>query len=141
MADTIYNSFKTKLFNGGIDLDTDTIKVMLVVSNYSPNQDAHEFISSVSADEVSGTGYVAGGKTLTNVVVSQDNTDNEGVMTADNPLWENSSITARYAVLYKDTGTPSSSPVILCIDFGEDKTSDNGDFQLTWNSEGILNIN
>ena len=63
MADVIYNSFKRDIMNGSIDLDTDTIKVMLVTSTYTPNQDTHTKRSDVT-NEVSGTGYTAGGATL-----------------------------------------------------------------------------
>jgi hypothetical protein len=42
MANVIYNSFKRDIANGSIDLDTDTIKVMIVTSAYTPDQDAHD---------------------------------------------------------------------------------------------------
>lgn len=40
MANSIYNSFKRNVLNGAIDLDTDTINVMLVTAAYTPDQDA-----------------------------------------------------------------------------------------------------
>jgi hypothetical protein len=40
MADVIYNSFFRDLSNGSIDLDTDTFKLMLVTSTYTPNSAA-----------------------------------------------------------------------------------------------------
>jgi len=141
MADVIQNSFKKHIMNGGIDLDTDTIKVMLLDDNHSQNQDAHEFIDDVSANEVSGSGYSAGGGTLANKSVTQDNTDNEGVFDADDLTWSSSTITARYAAIYKDTGTPGTSPIVCIIDFGSDKSSSGGNFTLQWASEGILNLN
>ncbi len=140
MADVIYNNFKKLIMNGGIDLDTDTIKVMLVTSSYSPNQDTHDFIDDVSANEVSGTGYTAGGQALANKAVTADNTDNEGVFDADDPSWTTATITARGAVFYKDTGTPSTSPVIAYMDFGSDKSSSAGTFTIALNAEGILNL-
>ena len=127
--------------NGGIDLDTDTIKVMLLTSTHANNADTQEFIDDVSANEVSGTGYTAGGATLANKAVTQDNTDDEGVFDADDVSWAASTITARYAVIYKDTGTPATSPIIAIIDFGEDKVSSAGAFTITWAAEGILNLN
>lgn len=141
MADVIFNNFKKLIMNGGIDLDTDTIKVMLVTSSYTPDQDAHDFINDVSANEVSGTGYTAGGATLASVAVTADNTDNEGVFDAADTTWSTSTITARGAVLYKDTGNAATSPVICYFDFGSDKVSSAGDFTIAWNSEGILNLN
>ncbi|MHA1482068.1 MAG: hypothetical protein ACTSQA_01355 [Candidatus Heimdallarchaeaceae archaeon] len=139
MADVIYNDFKKNIMNGNIDLDTDTIKVMLVTSSYTPDQDSHEFKDSVT-NEVSGTGYTAGGVELTSKVVSADDTDNEGVFDAADVTWSSSTITARGAVIYKDTGTAATSPLICYLDFGADKSSSNGDFTISWNAEGIVNL-
>ena len=140
MADVIYNAFKKNIMNGGIDLDTDTIKVALVTSTYTPDQDAHEFWSDVT-NEVTGTGYTAGGATLANAAVTQDNTDDEGVFDADDVTWSSSTITAAAAVIYKDTGTSTTSPIVCYLDFGGDKSSSNGDFTISWSAEGILNLN
>src|ERR1044072_4016231 len=111
MADVIFNSFKRDIMNGALDLDTDTIKVALVTSSYTPNQDTHTKFSDVT-NEVSGTGYTAGGTALANKAVTADNTDNEGVFDADDVTWSSSTITARGAVVYKDTGTASTSKLI-----------------------------
>lgn len=127
--------------NGGIDLDTDTIKVMLLTNSHSNDIDTQEYIDDVSGNEVSGDGYDAGGAALASKAVTQDDTDDEGVFDAADLTWSASSITARYAVIYKDTGTPSTSPIICIIDFGEDKTSVSGDFTIQWASEGIINLN
>jgi hypothetical protein len=139
MANVIYNSFKRDIMNGGIDLDTDTIKVALVTSSYTPDQDAHDNFDDVT-NEVSGTGYTAGGATLGSVSVSADNTDNEGVFDAADTTWTSSTITARGAVIYKSTGTASTSKLIAYIDFGADKSSSAGNFTIQWDSEGILNL-
>jgi hypothetical protein len=141
MADVIYNSFKRDIMNGALDLDTDTIKVMLVTSSYTPDQDAHTKRSDIT-NEVSGTGYSSGGAALANKAVTADNTDNEGVFDADDLTWSSSTITARGAVLYKSRGGASSADELLCyIDFTADKASSAGNFTLQWNSEGIINLN
>lgn len=141
MANVIYNSFKRDIQNGAIDLDTDTIKVMLVTSSYTADQDAHTKRSDIT-NEVSGTGYTAGGSALANKVVSADNTDNEGVFDADDLTWTTATITARGAVLYKSRGGASSADELICyIDFGADKISTAGNFTITWDAEGILNLN
>lgn len=140
MATVIYNAFKKNIMNGSIDLDTDTIKVALTTSSYTPDQDSHEFFSSVT-NEVSGTGYTAGGATLANKTVTQDNTDNEGVFDADDATWSSSTITnARYAIVYKSTGVAGTSPLICAIDLGSNYSSTNGTFTLPWNAEGIVNL-
>lgn len=140
MATVIPNAFKKNIMNGGIDLDTDTVKVMLLDDNHTQDADNHEFIDDVSANEVSGTGYTAGGATLGSKTVTQDNTDDEGVFDAADTTWATSTITARYAAIYKDTGTPATSPIIAIIDFGEDKVSSGGDFTIQWATEGVLNL-
>ncbi len=141
MASVIYNSFKRDIMNGALDLDTDTIKVMLVTSSYTPDQDSHTKRSDVT-NEVSGTNYTAGGSALANKAVTADNTDNEGVFDADDLTWSTSTITARGAVLYKSRGGASSADELICyIDFGADKSSSAGNFTLQWDAEGILNLN
>lgn len=137
----IYNKFKMEALKGSIDLSSDTIKVMLLTSSYTPNIDTDIFIDDVSANEITGTGYTAGGATIANPTVTQDDTDNEGVFNGDDVIWSNSTITARYAVIYKDTGTPGTSPVIAYIDFGGDKSSLNENFVVSWAAEGIINAN
>ena len=137
MADVIYNAFKKNLMNGSIDLDTNTFKCMLVTSAYVPDQDAHEFRSSVT-NEVTGTGYTAGGVTLASLAVTQDNTNNRSEWDFADPVWAASTITARGAVIYKDTGAAATDPLVAYIDFGSDKSSSGGEFRLTINAEGFL---
>jgi hypothetical protein len=141
MASVIYNSFKRDIMNGSIDLDTDTIKCALVTSSYTPDQDAHDNYDDITNEVANGNGYTTGGQALANKAVTADNTDNEGVFDADDVTWSASTITARGAVLYKDTGTPSSSKLICYVDFLADYSSNNGNFTIQWASEGILNLN
>jgi hypothetical protein len=122
-----------------IDMAADTLKVMLVTGAYTPDPDAHQFKSDVSG-EASGPGYTAGGQAITSKSVTQDNTDDEGVFDAEDVVWSGTSITARGAVIYKDTGTASTSPLVCYIDFGADKSTSGMDFKLQWSDEGILNI-
>ena len=139
MVDVIYNAFKKNIMNGGIDLDTNTIKVMLVTSSYTPNQDTHEDRADVT-NEVTGDGYTSEGAEITNKAVTQDNTDNEGVFDGDDVTWSASTITARGAVIYKSTGTASNDLLVCYIDFGSDKSSSSGNFTIQWNAEGIVNL-
>lgn len=141
MANVVYNDFKRAFMAGEIDLDSggDTIKVALVSSSYSPNIDSDTVWSDVT-NEVSGTGYTAGGNTLASQAVTADNTDDEGVFDASDTNWASSSFTARGAVVYKSTGTASTSPLICYFDFSSDQTSTSGNFTIQWNSEGILNL-
>jgi hypothetical protein len=140
MANLIYNSFLRDIQNGSIDLDTDTIKLMLVTSGYTPNIDTHTKRSDVT-NEVVGVGYTAGGVTLAGKTVTQNNTDNTGVFDADNITIPTSTITARAGVLYKSRGGASSADELIgYIDFGSDIVSTAGDFNITFNAAGILTL-
>jgi hypothetical protein len=140
MANLIYNSFLRDIQNGSIDLDTDTIKLMLVTSAYTPNIDTHTKRSDVT-NEVVGVGYTAGGVTLAGKTVTQNNTDNTGVFDADNITIPTSTITARAGVLYKSRGGASSADELIgYLDFGSDIISTAGDFNITFNAAGILTL-
>jgi len=125
--------------NGGIDLDTNTIYVMLVTSSYTPNQDTHLDRADVT-NEVTGTGYTSGGAEITSKTVTQDDTDNEGVFDAADVTWSTATITARGAVIYKSTGSAATDTLICYLDFGSDQSSSAADFIIAWNAEGIINL-
>lgn len=121
-----------------IDYVNDTIKVMLCTSSYTPNQDTHDFKDDIT-NEVSGTGYTAGGATLTTKTDSYTSGTNTIALDADDVTWSSSSITARYAVIYDATpGTDATRPLLGYVDFGADVTSTNGNFTITWAAGGIL---
>ena len=145
MADVIYNNFREQLMEAGFNFieGEDTIKIILVTSGYTPDQDAHDFYDDVTNELSTQYGYTSGGATLTTKTVTQDDTDDEGVFDADDVTWNASggSITARGAILYKDSGLASTSPLIAYIDFGVDKTAATGyPFTIEWGSEGIINL-
>lgn len=117
----------------------DTIKVALCTSTYSPNQDTHDFFDDIT-NEVVGAGYTAGGATLTLLDPAYTADGNIAAIDADDVQWTASSLTARYAIIYKSTGTAGTSPLIGYMDFGEDKTSVSGILKIAWDAAGILKI-
>jgi hypothetical protein len=121
-----------------IDFLTDTIKCALVTSSYTPNQTTHEWWSDVSANDVSGTGYTAGGAALASKTISASSLVT--TLDAADPSWSSSTITARYAVFYKDTGTGGTSPLIAYADFGGNISSTNGTFTVVLNASGLATI-
>jgi len=139
MPNLVYNTFKSSVLKGAIDFETDDISVVLVTSAYTPDVVNHVYYSDIN-NEVTGSGYTAGGETLQNGTVVTDNTDDEAVYDADNVTWSSSTLTARGAIIFKDTGSASTSLLIGYFDFGADKTSSNSNFTLRWNEEGILNL-
>lgn len=139
MASKIYGSFLGKALNKEVDWDSDTIKVALLSSSYTPNQDAHDYYDDVSGSEVSGTGYTAGGATLTSKTITYDGANNVTVLDAADVTWAASSITARYAVVYDDSGATAGQKALLgYVDFGSDQSSTSGNFTITWDSTGIF---
>lgn len=130
---------------GHIDTDVDwtggTVKVALV-SAYTPDQDADEFFSDVSANEVSGTGYTAGGQALTTPTATYDASTNRRVYDGDDVVWDatGGELSADGAVVYSDTGTASTSPLLGHIDFEGTVTATNDTFTITWSADGVLYI-
>lgn len=136
----MYGNALLKALNKEVDWDSDTIKVMLCTSSYTPNQDAHAYKSSVN-NEVSGTGYTAGGATLGTKTITYTAGTNVIKLDAEDVSWTNSTITARYAVIYDDAGATDADKVLLgYVDFGEDKISSSGTFTIQWDAAGIFAI-
>lgn len=134
----VYGKFLTSLGNKEIDLDSDTLKVMLTTSSYTPDQDTHQYKSDVT-NEVTGTGYTAGGQALSSVNVTYTASTNTYRLDADDPSWATSTITARRAVFYDDTPAASAAkPLIAYWDFGADVSSSGGPFTLTIDAAGIF---
>ena len=125
--------------DGSIVYATDTIKVALVTSAYPPNQDTDQFFSTI-VNEVTGTGYTAGGATLASKTSTYVAASNTVQLDAADTSWANSTITARYAIVYKSTGTASTSPLLGYVNFGADVVSSGGAFNITWDANGILNV-
>jgi|ERR1700733_1317548 len=67
----IYTKAKNSVLNGSFNFASDTLKFMLLTSSYTPSQDNDGVYSDISANEVSGTGYTAGGVTLSGVTVTK----------------------------------------------------------------------
>ncbi|MGD8457707.1 MAG: hypothetical protein PVF83_15095 [Anaerolineales bacterium] len=148
MTSLIYNEGKKQILDGGIDLLNDTIKVALVTGSYTPDKDTHEDFGDID-NEVSGSGYDTGGNALTwtggefnengqAAAVSRDDTNDRAVFNADDVTWGPATITARAAIIYKSTGTDSTSTLIAYVDFGKDYSASSEDFTIEWDSEGIL---
>lgn len=114
------------LFEGGVtlDFDTDTFKCALLNDTVAPDPDTHDRWDDLSANEVSGTGYTAGGATLASVAVNYIAASNRVALVAADPAWTGATISGiRYAIVYKDTGTESSSPLLAYIDLGAQSVS------------------
>lgn len=116
------------------------VKCALLANTYTPDQDAHDFFDDVVAHQISGTGYTAGGVSLTLSDPTYDAASNEVRMDATDASWTTATITARYAVIYKATGVNSTSTLIGYVDFGEDVSATAGTFTIQWNASGVCKI-
>ena len=139
MASFVYNFGKVGLLKGRIDLVNDTIKCMLVTSSYTPDKDADEYRSDVTS-EASGTGYSAGGKALMDNTVAQENPTDMAIFDAADTSWTVTTLTARAAVLYKETGAAATDILIAYLDFGSDYSTVGEDFTIEWDAAGILTL-
>lgn len=138
MATHWYGKGVLKIVNGSIDLDTDTLKVMLVNDSYTSDKD-HEFVSSISSNEISVSGYSggfggAGRKTAT--VATQYNATSDRVEVVINDItWSSlqSGATIGAAILIKEVTNDAASPVIAIWDFTTNVATNGGDFTMDFN--------
>ena len=129
MASLIYNSAPDEIARGDIDFDTNTFKAMLVASSYTPNKDTHDFRDDVT-NEVSGTGYTAGG-VASAVTVTKDTANDKVTIQFGAVSWASSTITARGCVYYKSRGGASSADELVAyVDFGSDVSSAGATFSV-----------
>jgi hypothetical protein len=138
MPSLIYNSFFEDLARGAVDLDTDTFWVMLTTSGYGENKDTHLKRSDVT-NEVSGTGYTAGGQSVT-VTVTKDTANDRLDVSLGSASWASSTITARKAVYYKRRGGAATADELVMVnDFGSDVSSTAATFTLNASTLRIQN--
>lgn len=115
IVQTLVTSFKQQVLLGQHDLDTDVLKMALFTANANLNADTTAYAAT---NEVTGTGYTAGGVVLTNVTVLTSGTT--AYVNFDNAVWNPAGFTARCALVYNSS---ESNKAIAVIDFGSDKTS------------------
>lgn len=138
MASLIYHKLLENWARGNVDFDTDTFKVMLTTSAYTENKATHAFRSDVT-NEVTGTGYTAGGNTAT-VTVTLDTANNRLDITLGGTTWPSSTITARKAVYYKSRGGAGTADELVAVnDFGADVVSSSGTFTLNASTLRVSN--
>lgn len=139
---TIYQQFKVNQHNGVdvVDFDTDTIKVMVLASTYTPNYATHNFISEANSNQVSaGASYSAGGPALANkslaLVGSLAVFDADPIVIA---LDATGFTDGFYIVFYKDTGVAATSRIIALGELGSNRSIQGGALNLNWNVNGII---
>ena len=119
-------SFKQALLDGEMDFSSDTSQVFkIALYTSSATLGATTTAYSVT-NEVSGSGYTAGGNTLT--VVAPTTSGTTAFLDFNDTTWATATITARGALIYHADGV--GDPAVAVLDFGSDKTSTAGDFTI-----------
>jgi len=126
-------SFKEDLFQKEQDMDSDTLKIALYTSAASLDATTTAYTTS---NEVTGTGYTAGGETLTGATIGTSGTT--AYVDFDDPEWTSASFTARGALIYNDTLAGNNSVAVL--DFGGDFTVSSGTFRIVFPAAGATAI-
>jgi hypothetical protein len=149
MPSFVYNKAAEELANGTIDLLTDTIKTMLVTSQYSPARtdlvvDAGGANDAVDA-EINVTGYTrgwggSGRKTLGTKVVVVDQANNRAEFSAANLTWTtlgSGATIAAMIVIKEGVSNDTTSRLIAYLDVTDTPTN-GGDIAFTFDAEGII---
>ena len=120
ISQVLCTSFKKELLEGTHIFGTHTFNIALYTSAATLNADTTVYSTD---NEVSGTGYSAGGVALSDVTVSSG--DGVGFVNFSDATWASSSFTARGALIYNAT---QGNKAVMVLDFGDDKTSNNSTF-------------
>ena len=125
-------SFKQELLVGSHNFTAstgDTFKLAMYDNNASFDASTTDYTAT---NEVSGTGYTAGGGTLTNVTPTTSGTT--ALTDFADLTFSSSTITARGALIYNTTtgGGSGTTDSIVVLDFGADKSSSAGDFTIVF---------
>ena len=128
-------SFKVALLDGEMDFSSDTSQVFKIALYTSSATLGAATTAYATTNEVSGTGYSAGGNTLT-ISANPASSGTTAFLDFADTTWTDATITARGALIYKSGG---GNPAFAVLDFGADKTSTAGDFQVQFPTADATN--
>jgi hypothetical protein len=127
ITQALCTSFKSELMTATHDFTAstgNTFKIALFTSTASLDADTTAYATT---NEVTGTGYTAGGASLTNVTPTTSGTT--AYTDFSDVTWSNSTITANGALIYNSTNDDAA---VCVLSFGADKSSSSGDFTITF---------
>jgi hypothetical protein len=127
ITQALCTSFKSELMTATHDFTAstgNTFKIALYTSDASLDADTTDYSTT---NEVTGTGYTAGGATLTNVTPTTSGTT--AYTDFADATWSTSTITANGALIYNST---AGTNAVAVLSFGSDKSSSSGDFTITF---------
>jgi hypothetical protein len=139
-ASGMYGLTLEKMFidTAGQSMEAETHKGLLVTDSYTPNFDTHDFRNDIT-NEVTGTGYTAGGATITGTEI----TLSSGVLTWDfaDPSWTSSTIANAMAhVSYFNVGADTTDQLLLLLDFVTAVSTTNGTLLVAINASGAMTL-
>jgi len=127
ISQAMCTSFKVELMTATHNFTNttgNTFKIALYTSSATLGATTTAYTTS---NEVTGTGYTAGGNTLTNVTPTSSGTT--AFTDFADTTWSSSTITARGALIYNSSASDKS---VCVLDFGSDKSSSSGDFTIVF---------
>lgn len=136
MASSNFTNFTRNLAIARHNFSSDTLKVLLVSSVPSEaNLDAWVSRADVT-NEITGTGYTAGGIAQAYTLDALDTTNNRQSITLTNITngWTTATFSAVGAIVYKNSGTSSTDYLLDFIDFGGTVTCTAGNFSITYST-------
>ena len=122
ITQALCNVFKEDLMDTTANLEANTLKVALFDNTATLNASTTAYATT---NEASGTNYTAGGEAMTGMAVTLDGST--AIFDADNVSWANATVTAQAALIYNNS---FSNAAIAVLDFGGNKTSTNGTFEI-----------
>ena len=132
IAQAMCTSFKAEILDEQHDLVADTIKIALYTSSASLGAATTAYATT---NEISGSGYTAGGVALSSKTV--DTSGTTAYFDSADPSWTSATFTANGALIYNDT---NSDKAIAVLAFGGDFTVAGGTFQIVFPAAGTAAI-
>lgn len=143
MASFFYNKAVQEILNGTINLDTDTLKVMLVDSTYTPNRDDDVVDAGGGSDaadaEITATNYTAGwggaGRKTASITISEQDANDRAIGVLSDITWTalggavNDTVVG--AILIKEGGANDTTSRLIVYWDLTDTATNGGDFTLT----------
>ena len=140
ISQAMATSFKVEILGGDFDFSSGTTQVFKIALFTSSATLGATTTAYATTNEVVGTGYSAGGNTLT-ISANPASTGTTAFLDFADTTWSAATITARGALIYQSGGT---NPAVAVLDFGSDKTSTAGDFTIVFpaadSSNAIIRI-
>ena len=132
ISQAMCTSFKAEILDEQHDLVADTIKIALYTSSASLGAGTTAYSTT---NEITGSGYTAGGVALSSKTV--DTSGTTAYFDSADPSWTSASFTANGALIYNDT---NSDKAIAVLAFGGDFTVAGGTFQIVFPAAGTAAI-